>query len=121
MAKSIKEFTKIINEFADKRGWNNDDPRELITSLIVELGELSEHFQRKNKFWKLNEEEKKIVGYEFVDIIFYLLRLASKSGIDLEQAFDEKLPKLEVKFPLGSDRDEQHRKYRKIGKNKKYE
>ncbi len=124
MAKSIAKITKIIDDFSDKRGWTNDDPTELITAILVELGELAEHYQWQSKFKKFSEKKKKEVGFEFVDVIFYLFRLASKSGIDIEKYFDEKLPKLEKKFPVGGSLKEHaraHREYRKNGKNKLYE
>jgi NTP pyrophosphatase (non-canonical NTP hydrolase) len=121
MPKSLKQIQKDVEEFSIKRGWENNDPNQLITSILIELGELSEHYQWQNKFKKLNKREKKEIGYEFVDIIFYLARLANKSDIDLEEAFYDKLPKLEKKFPIGKDAKKAHIEYRKNGKNKRYE
>ena len=121
MSKSIKEISESINNFANERGWENSDPNQLIASIHIELGELAEHYQWKDNFTKLDEDEKREVGFEFVDVMFYLFRLASKSGIDIEKYFDSKIEKLAVKFPVGADRKTQHDLYRKVGKNKKYE
>jgi len=121
MAKSLKQIQKDVEEFCQKRGWGNDDPNQLITSALIELGELSEYYQWQNKFKKLNKKEKKEIGYEFVDVIFYLARLANKSDIDLEEAFYDKLPKLAKKFPVGKDPKKAHKEYRANGKNKLYE
>ncbi len=120
-AKSISEITKIIGEFADKRGWRNDDPNQLITSLFIEISELAEHYQWKSKFPEFDEDQKRMVGYEFVDVIFYLFQLARKSGVDIEKYFEEKLPKLEAKYTVGSDYAKAHTEYRETGKNKLYE
>ena len=121
MPKSIKEISDIISNFSDIRGWKNEDPTELINSIYIEMGELTEHFQWKHKFSKLGKTEKTELGYEFVDVIFFLFRLASRSDINMEEYFDEKLPKLEKKFPIGSNAERQHKEYRRTGKNKRYE
>jgi len=123
MAKSLAEITKIIDNFGSERGWKNEDPNQLLTSIFIELGELAEHYQWKNKFWKLDKDQQTEIGFEFVDVIFYLFRLASQSGIDLEAAFDQKLPKLIEKYPIGRKElwDKNHQEYRATGKNKRYE
>jgi NTP pyrophosphatase (non-canonical NTP hydrolase) len=123
MAKSISDLSEIIKIFSEDRGWQNNDPNQLITSLIIEVGELAEHFQWKNSFEDMTTEEKEALGYEFVDVIFYLLRLAEKSGINIEEYFDKKLPKLENKFPIGQTAED-HKKvkqeYRRSGRNRLY-
>jgi len=121
MAKSINDITDIIVDFVNARGWYDQDPNQLVTSIFVELGELAEHYQWKSEFWEMSEDEKTEVGYEFVDVINYLFRLARNSGIDIEKYFDEKMPKLAKKFPIGGDSEKSHKEYRATGKNKKYE
>lgn len=121
MAKSIQEITDIIVKFAHDRGWKDEDPRDLTNALFIELAELSEHFQWQSKFKEFSEDKKIEVGFEFVDVIFYLLRLAHNAGIDIEEYFDLKLPRLEKKFPVGGNAKKAHEEYRKTGKNKKYE
>lgn len=116
----MNNVISMIEEFCAKRNWENDDPNQLISSIIIELGELSEHYQWSSKFKNYTEEERVEIAYEFVDVIFYLFRLAGKSGIDLDKAFAEKLKKLETKYPIGSDWATQHNEYRKNGKSKKY-
>ncbi|MEO6728301.1 MAG: dUTP diphosphatase [Candidatus Dojkabacteria bacterium] len=121
MAKSIKEVTDIIVKFSEARGWKNEDPVDLINALYIELAELSEHYQWKHNFEDLDEDKKIEIGFEFVDIIFYLFRMAHNAGIDIEKFFDMKLPRLEEKFPIGGNPRKAHDEYRKSGKNKKYE
>lgn len=123
MSKSIQEVTKIIVDFAEARGWKNENPSHLLNAIYVELGELTEHYQWKNDFSKfkdIDESKKTEIGFEFVDVIFYMFRLAYNSGIDIEEYFDKKLPKLEEKFKIGGDHGKAHREYRKTGKNKLY-
>jgi NTP pyrophosphatase (non-canonical NTP hydrolase) len=122
LGKSIKEITDIIRKFSDERGWRNEEPNHLISSIFIEIGELAEHYQWKSSFDKnLSEEDKTTLGFEFVDVIFYLFRLADHSGIDIEEYFDKKLPKLTEKFPIGKKAKTAHDEYRKSGKNKLYE
>ena len=121
MSKSIQEISEIVEKFCTERNWENKDPNQLITSTFIELGELAEHYQWKNEFQKYSEEEIEEIGFEFVDVLFYLIRLANKTGIDIEKAFDKKLPKLAKKFPVGKDPTVAHNEYRKSGKNKLYE
>jgi len=121
MKKSLWEIQKDVDKFCEDRNWQNDNPNQLITSIIIELGELSEHYQWENKFKKLSEMKKKELGYEFVDVLFYLCRLANKSDIDLTKMFYDKLPKLAKKFKNGKNVKKANRNYRKTGKNRLYE
>ncbi|MFQ5493046.1 MAG: MazG-like family protein [Candidatus Dojkabacteria bacterium] len=123
MAKSIAELTRIICNFTEERGWTNNDPNQILSSIFIELGELAEHYQWQSEFTKLSASKKREIGYEFVDVIFYLFKLAERSGIDIEKYFDEKVPKLEKKFPVGIDTigyNKVKREYRKKGQNKLY-
>lgn len=56
-----------------------------------------------------------------MDVLFYLFRLAGKTGVDLDKSFAEKIEKLEIKYSVGADYDKQHNEYRKSGKSKRYE
>lgn len=118
---SIKSLTKKISKFCEARGWSHSNPTGLLTATFSELGELAEHYQWQKEFKEFSEEEKKEISYEFVDVLWYLFRLAEKSGIDIEKGFEEKFPKLEKKFPIGCNPKLQHDLYRKSGKNRLYE
>lgn len=116
----LNTISKEIQKFCDIRGWKHTDPNHLITSLNIEIGELSEHYQWEKTFKKFQNDEKTEVGYEFVDVLFYLLRLAQLSDIDISKYFYEKLPKLEEKFPIGMKSKVANQEYRKSGKNRLY-
>lgn len=121
---TISEITKKIIKFSDERGWVHENPQQLLNSVMIELGELAEHYQWLSKFPDWDEKKKLEVGYEFVDVIFYLFRLAKRSGVDIESSFNSKLPKLAKKFPVGQTSNEMKQvkeEYRKTGKNKLYE
>ena len=119
--KTLKQITKDIDDFCKERGWNHQSPNSLIAAIVIELGELAEHYQWQKEFKKFTKKEEKEVGYEYVDVLFYLLRLASVSGIDVEKYFYDKLPKLAKKFPKGKNALEANKEYRKAGRNKTYD
>lgn len=100
MSKTLKDIENDVTQVCDDRNWSNTDPNQLIISIMIELAELAEHYQWQNgfsKIAKLNDKEKTELGYEFVDVLFYLLRLAHCSEIDIEKFFYEKLPKIRNK------------------------
>ncbi|HQA98779.1 MAG TPA: dUTP diphosphatase [Candidatus Dojkabacteria bacterium] len=122
MKKCLNDYIQEVANFAEVRGWENEDPNELLTSTVIELGELAEHYQWQKEFKKkYTEREKKEIGYEFVDVFFYLFRIIGHTGIDMDKIFDEKYKKLEKKFYIGANSRKQHEIYRKSGKNKLYD
>ena len=92
---SVNEITELISKFASDRNWDMyHTERNLILALIGELGELAELFQWKGdgpdgapiglKNWE--DEEKDTVAQELADVTIYLMRLATKSGVDIGKA-----------------------------------
>lgn len=126
MSKSItiKQMQKQVEDFISERDWYNDNPNQLITSLLIELAELSEHYQWKSSFKKINKNitpsKKKEIGFEVVDVMVFLLRIANNTGINIGPLFEEKIQKLKIKYPDGSNPKQRQLAYRKSGKNKLY-
>lgn len=123
---TIAQIAKEIKEFTQARNWKNDDPNELLVALSIELGELGEHFLWMKEFPKdLSEEKKKVIGFEMVDILIYLLQIANKTGIeDLGKLYKDKIEKLGKKYPVGITNENYHKQradYKKSGKNKLYD
>jgi len=121
----LKEIQTVIREFCKPRGWGGEAPNALLMALVMEVAELGEHFQWKRNWPEMDDKKKKSVGYELVDVLFYLLRIAEECNIkDLGGLFYEKLDKLAIKFPEGASDDDYKRakeEYRKNGKNKRYD
>jgi len=89
--------------FAAERDWEQyHTPKNLAMALSVEASELVEIFQ-----WLTPEQsatimesgEKEHVEEELADILIYLIRLADKLDVNLEQAVAEKIVKNGVKYP----------------------
>ena len=88
----LKELEKRMHAFVESKGWYRPDskkeqsPKNLAISLVLEAGEVLEHFQ-----WVDETKNKEDLAGELADVGLYLLQLASVTGIDLEQAILDKL------------------------------
>ena len=89
---NISELTEEMHRFVRSQGWyENDTPREqtlrnLAICLVLETGEVLEHFQWNDQLHDQDEFAK-----ELADVALYLLQIASVADIDLEEAILLKL------------------------------
>lgn len=102
---TIAELRKEILEFRDRRKWKKyNTVKDLAMSIVIEMGELMEHFQWKSeeliKNSLKNEEQKKEIQREFADVINYLFTLSDELEIDIVSAVKDKLALQEKKFPI---------------------
>jgi NTP pyrophosphatase (non-canonical NTP hydrolase) len=90
-------------QFAQARDWLQfHSPKNLSSALIVEAGELLEHFQ-----WLSEEESRHIdapkraaVAAEMADVFIYLLQLSTALGVDLMAATEQKIAVNELRYPV---------------------
>ena len=97
---NLAEITQALLQFRDERNWAQFHTlRNLIVSLNLEAAELLELTQ-----WKSDEEMLGISGEalrdECADVLLYLLLIADKAGINLEEAARNKLKKNAAKYPI---------------------
>ena len=97
---SMRSLIKDLLKFRDERNWSQFHTlRNLIVSLNLEAAELLELTQ-----WKSEEEMLEISGEalrdECADVLLYLLLIADKAGINLEEAARNKLKKNAAKYPI---------------------
>lgn len=90
---------KIV-EFRDQRGWKPyHNEKDLAISISLEANELLENFQ-----WKTSEEavsdSRQNIKEEMADILIYLIQMADKMDIDLEEEVLKKLVKNGEKYPV---------------------
>lgn len=93
-----------INQFVTERDWDQfHSVKNLSMALSVEASELVEIYQ-----WMKEEDSNSFssekVRDELADIFFYLIRLAEKTGTDLEAAVLAKLEKNRAKYPVEKSR-----------------
>ena len=93
-----------MRQFVKQREWEQfHTPRNLLLALVGEVGELSEIFQWKGEVAPnmegLTEKQKINAKEEVADVLAYLIRFSDVCGIDLGEAFMEKMEKNNKKYP----------------------
>ena len=105
---NIKKIQKQLSDFADERDWNQfHNPKNLAMALSVEASELVEIFQ-----WLTPEQAEAIMGTdenehvkeELADVMIYLIRLADKLNVDIEDAVTDKIVKNGEKYPVDTSK-----------------
>lgn len=124
---TIGQIKTAVGKYLDSRGWNGkQNPKNVVTSLVLEAAELLENFQwdtpQEAREKLKNPASRKKVEKEMADVLFYLADLAQQNGIDLSSAFFEKLEVIKEKYPegIGTDGETYHKikdYYRRTGKN----
>ena len=111
---TLAQLTSMIVKFRDERNWKQfHTPKDVAISLMLEAGEVAEHFQ-----WRSPEEIAEHVsghgrgeiGEELSDVLYWVLLMAHDLGIDLGEAFERKMAKNGEKYPVDKSRD-RHSKY----------
>lgn len=98
----LEELRVRIRDFASERDWDRfHSPKNLSMALIVEAGELVEHFQwiKQSESFELPPEKLDAVEQELADIFVYLIRIADQLGIELIGAAKKKIQSNNAKYP----------------------
>ena len=96
-----------LARFAVERDWDQfHNPKNLAMALIVEAGELVEHFQwlSPQQADNLSAESKREVELEIADVLLFLLRLADKLDIDPIVAAEKKMALNAEKYPIAKSK-----------------
>lgn len=99
---SIDKLKSQLREFARERDWEQfHSPKNLAMAMIVEAGELVEHFQwlSESQSKTLDPDKHEQVAQELADVLLYLIRLADCLGIDLMDAAQRKIAINAQKYP----------------------
>ncbi len=98
----IASIKRELEEFVNERDWDKfHTPKNLSMALTIEATELMELF-----LWLNNEEVAAIspnklekIEDEVADILIYLIRIATKLNIDINNAVNKKIEKNRNKYP----------------------
>jgi NTP pyrophosphatase (non-canonical NTP hydrolase) len=107
MSDSLRDLSQQVNRFVHDRDWQQfHSPKNLASALIVEAGELLEHFQwmTEEHSRSLPPEKKAAVAEELADVLLYLVQFANALGIDPIAAAQAKLQANELKYPVDKAR-----------------
>ena len=102
MTDSLADLARRLQQFAEARDWQPyHAPKNLASALIVEAGELLEHFQwlTEAQSRELDDARKAEVAAEMADVLLYLVQLASALDVDLLAAARRKIDLNEQRFP----------------------
>lgn len=111
----MASLKSVVRAFCEERDWDRyHNAKDLAIGIITEAGELLDIF----RFRSLEEvdalfqdpDRRGEIGDELADVLYFVLRLAQRYGIDLSDAFARKMERNEEKYPAERVR----------GKNRKY-
>jgi dCTP diphosphatase len=109
----INKLTERIVAFRNARDWKQfHNPKDVSLSMVLEAGEVMEHFQWKNKeeVEKYVVEHKEEIGDELADVLYWILLMSFDLDIDILDALEKKIKKNEDKYPIEKARGK-HTKY----------
>lgn len=111
-----KLLTQKIIKFRDARDWKQfHNPKDVALSLVLEAGEVMEHFQWKDEkeikeYIKKNKAE---IGEELADVLYWVLLMSHDLDIDILESLDKKIQKNENRYPAEKAKGK-HTKYNKL-------
>lgn len=103
MPDSLHELGQALERFARERDWQRfHSPKNLASALIVEAGELLEHFQwmTEAESRDLPPEKREAVRAEMADVLLYLVQLANTLEVDLVAAAHDKMVINAGRYPV---------------------
>lgn len=99
---TLGQLAQRLQTFADERQWAPfHSPKNLASALVVEAGELLEHFQwlTEAQSRELDAEQREAVALEMADVLLYLVQLSSSLKVDLMAAAQRKMVLNAIKYP----------------------
>jgi NTP pyrophosphatase (non-canonical NTP hydrolase) len=93
---SLKEAQRRVDAWVSQYEEGYFDPLTNLTRLAEEVGELAREINHRfgQKTKKPHEPEGDL-GMEMADILFVLICMANREGIDLQEAFERMMEKVE--------------------------
>jgi NTP pyrophosphatase (non-canonical NTP hydrolase) len=112
---SLETLKAMVRRFCEERDWDQfHNIKDLSMALSIEAAELMELFRWKDaaqlEALLQNATKKEEVEDELSDILFFILRIAQTSDIDLAKSLERKIAKNALKYPVEKAK----------GSNKKY-
>ncbi|TFJ92034.1 MazG nucleotide pyrophosphohydrolase domain-containing protein [Lentibacillus salicampi] len=89
---NLDDFQQYVKAFCEEKGFSNVSDEERYLFFMSEVGEMSEEllnlrFAEDDK----QLEIKKALSHEIFDVIWNAVEIANRQGINLTQAFKEKM------------------------------
>ncbi len=87
---TLADYQKLVRELVAARGFDGETVPEVFTLLVEEVGELAKAIRKANGQKVDAARRQHEVDEEAADVLWLLLDLCNRLGIDLEQAFRAK-------------------------------
>ena len=105
MSGNIADLEEKVRQFCDVREWSRfHSIKNLAIGAVTEASELLEPFRFLDDAESLefvNSKTGRIaVEDELADVLFFLLRISQRHGVDLSGALERKLVKNAIKYPI---------------------
>jgi dCTP diphosphatase len=100
--RDLEELKRRVRAFVEERDWDRfHSPKNLAMALSVEASELVELFQwlTEEESAALDAARRRQVADELADVLWFLVRLSDRLGIDLLEAAERKLATNAEKYP----------------------
>jgi len=112
----IKDLTAKIAKIRDDRDWKQfHNPKDIALSLVLEAGEVLEHFQWRNgaEMTEYVASHKEEIAEELADVLYWVLSMSNTIDVDIKEALEKKLLKIQQKYPVEKAKGN-HKKYTEL-------
>jgi len=111
---TISEMKERVKRFCEERDWDQfHNPKDLAIGLVEEAVEVLEKFRFKSEIECENimndPSKRKDVSEELSDVMFQVMRISQKYNIDISSAYEEKMKKNELKYPIEKCKGKNHK------------
>jgi dCTP diphosphatase len=101
---TLQQLKEVAIAFRDERDWAQfHTPKDLAVALSIEAAELLEHFRFKDdeavEEYLAEAENRRAVSYELADLLIFIFHMSDRLGIDLSQAYLEKIEICVKRYP----------------------
>ena len=104
----LQKAQEIVDKWINEHGVRYFDELTNLAQLTEEVGEVARIISRRYGEQSEKDSDKiKDLGEELADVIFVVLCLANQTGVDLQNAFDEKM---KIKSERDHDRHQSNKK-----------
>lgn len=86
---NTSEFQQYVSEYSKIKGFDTSTIEQRTLYLMTEVGELAKEVLSVS--FHPDAEKKENLGFEMYDVVWNIFDLANKLGIDLDQAFKQKM------------------------------
>jgi NTP pyrophosphatase (non-canonical NTP hydrolase) len=88
--RALTALQRYYGRIAERRGWADESPRDILLLLTEEVGELARAVRKEAGLSRDGEYPRSAVGDELADAQLYLVHLANSLGVDLSAAVTAK-------------------------------